>query len=141
VAVTKLSLLEFNAVDFNWFLRRTAAFARLQNLSESRLNFSYDIIESNQVFRKLTNSQRTMLEIILSQRDVKAGQVIWEAGDKCSAAVIIDKGQFGLKDSKIPLSQVPAAATSGSSTPPQTVSRKHRPSYNVRAPSDAHSSV
>lgn len=132
VAVTKLSLLEFNAVDFNWFLRRTAAFARLQKLSESRLNFSYDIIESNQVFRKLTNSQRTMLEIILSQREVKAGQVIWEAGDKCSAAVIIDKGQFGLKDPKPSLSQAPvSAATSESSTPPQTVSRKHRPSYNV----------
>lgn len=129
LAVTKLSLLEFNAVDFNWFLRRTAAYARLQKLAESRLNFSCDIIESNQVFRKLTNSQRTMLEIILSQREVKAGQVLWEVGDKCTAAVIVDKGQFQLKDSKMTLSQAPA--TSAPSTPPQAVTRKHRPSYNV----------
>lgn len=130
MALTKLSLLEFNAMDFNWFLRRTAAFPRLKKLAESRLNFSYDIIESNQVFRKLTSSQRTMLEIILNQKDVAAGQVVWEAGDKCSSAVIIDKGQFQLKDPKAasPSSSVPVATPATT----QTVSRKHRPSFNVR---------
>lgn len=129
MAITKLSLLEFNAMDFNWFLRRTAAFSRLKKLSESRLNFSYDIIESNQVFRKLTNTQRTMLEIILSQREVAEGQVLWEVGDKCSSAVIIDKGQFQLKDPKA----APSSPSPVTAAPPQTVTRKHRPSYNVRA--------
>lgn len=160
VAVTKLSLLQFNAVDFNWFLRRTAAYARIQRLSESRLNLSHDLIDSSQVFRRLTPSQRTMLEIILKQRDVADGQVLWDVGDKCNFALIIDRGQFVLRSSAAPPPSsssigispvINGVAVSNSSNsgvngmsgtvslpalaaPPttQVVSRKHRPSVNVR---------
>ncbi|GMF47428.1 unnamed protein product [Phytophthora fragariaefolia] len=97
IASTKLSLLEFNALDFNWFLRRTSSFERIQQLAQSRLYFSYDIVESNQVFRRLTEAQRTALEIILRPRDVTEGQVLWNIGDRCSSAVIVDKGHFLLK--------------------------------------------
>ncbi|DAZ95077.1 TPA: hypothetical protein N0F65_002971 [Lagenidium giganteum] len=132
VAVTKLSLLEFNAVDFNWFLRRTSAYARIQKLSESRLNFSYDIIEANQVFRKLTPSQRTMLEIVLNQKEVKAGQVVWGAGEKCTHAIIIDKGQFVLK---WPRPTTPDGSQAPS-TPPSSGRRSARNSSNRILPLD-----
>ncbi|TMW67334.1 hypothetical protein Poli38472_012450 [Pythium oligandrum] len=138
VAVTKLSLLEFDAVDFNWFLRHTPAFSRIQRLAQSRLNFSYHIVEANQVFRRITTAQRTHLEIILNQREVSEGQILWDAGDKCSVAVIIDKGQFTLKHPKAPgtptTSVVPRPASPSTSIP--LVNRKHRGSGNRIMPLD-----
>lgn len=131
VAVTRLSLLEFNAVDFNWFLRRTAAFARIQKLSESRLNFSYDTLEANQVFRKLAPTQRTMLEIILNQREVHEGQVIWEVGDKCDTAVIVDKAQLSLSYA-FDHSPVQPDCLPPQPAPQGIISRKRRSSNNVR---------
>ncbi|RLN59361.1 hypothetical protein BBJ28_00005341 [Nothophytophthora sp. Chile5] len=138
VAVTKLSLLEFNALDFNWFLRRTAAFAGIQQLAQSRLYFSYDIVESNQVFRRLTPGQRTALEIILRPRDVTEGQVLWDTGDKCATAIIVDKGQFALKFAAVAGSATPPRSGSGSgsrsrpSSPGQGLSLKPRKMLNVR---------
>jgi hypothetical protein len=142
VAVTKLSLLEFNALDFNWFLRRTSSFERIQQLAQSRLYFSYDIVESNQVFRRLTSAQRTALEIILRPRVVTEGQVIWSVGDKCSSAVIVDKGQYLLKIMPATAagtgsSPVRSGSTSGSSrsrpsSPGQTILLIARKSLNVR---------
>ncbi|KUF91292.1 cGMP-dependent 3' [Phytophthora nicotianae] len=138
VASTKLSLLEFNALDFNWFLRRTSSFERIQQLAQSRLYFSYDIVESNQVFRRLTSAQRTALEIILRPRDVTEGQVLWSAGDKCCSAVIIDKGQFLLKIAPVssgsPVRSNSASGPSRSrpSSPGQTLSLIARKSLNVR---------
>ncbi|OWY96130.1 CGMP-dependent 3',5'-cGMP phosphodiesterase [Phytophthora megakarya] len=140
VASTKLSLLEFNALDFNWFLRRTSSFERIQQLAQSRLYFSYDIVESNQVFRRLTSAQRTALEIILRPRDVTEGQVLWNIGDKCSSAVIVDKGQFLLKiapassSSNSPGRGGSASTPSRSrpSSPGQTLSLITRKSFNVR---------
>ncbi|POM63025.1 CGMP-dependent 3',5'-cGMP phosphodiesterase [Phytophthora palmivora] len=144
VASTKLSLLEFNALDFNWFLRRTSSFERIQQLAQSRLYFSYDIVESNQVFRRLTSAQRTALEIILRPRDVTEGQVLWNIGDKCSSAVIVDKGQFLLKI--VPISTTSSSPTrSGSasapsrsrpSSPGQTLSLITRKSLNRIIPMD-----
>jgi CRP-like cAMP-binding protein len=142
VAVTKLSLLEFNALDFNWFLRRTSSFERIQQLAQSRLYFSYDIVESNQVFRRLTSAQRTALEIILRPRVVTEGQVIWSVGDKCSSAVIVDKGQYLLKIMPATAagtgsSPVRSGSTSGPSrsrpsSPGQTILLIARKSLNVR---------
>ncbi|KAF4321008.1 hypothetical protein BBO99_00005237 [Phytophthora kernoviae] len=147
VASTKLSLLEFNALDFNWFLRRTSAFERIQQLAQSRLYFSYDLMESNKVFRRLTTAQSTALEIILRPRDVTEGQVIWNIGDKCSSAVIVDKGQFVLKFAPIPNgsnsrgnSPTKNASASGTrsrpSSPSQTISLIHRKSANRIIPMD-----
>lgn len=137
VAVTKLSLLEFNAVDFNWFLRHTPVFSRIQRLAQSRLHFSFDIIEANQVFRKLTLSQRTCLEILLNQKEVGEGQVLWEAGDRCSGAIIIDKGQFVLKHPKLPGTGTGTVAPRPASpSTPQIVTRKHRGSGNRILPLD-----
>ncbi|KAH7461881.1 hypothetical protein PRIC1_006040 [Phytophthora ramorum] len=144
VASTKLSLLEFNALDFNWFLRRTSSFERIQQLAQSRLYFSYDIVESNQVFRRLTSAQRTALEIILRPRDVTEGQVLWSMGDKCSSAVIVDKGQFLLKIAPVaPVSSSPTRSGSGSgpsrsrpASPGQTISLMSRKSLNRIIPMD-----
>ncbi|ETL98233.1 hypothetical protein L917_04657 [Phytophthora nicotianae] len=142
VASTKLSLLEFNALDFNWFLRRTSSFERIQQLAQSRLYFSYDIVESNQVFRRLTSAQRTALEIILRPRDVTEGQVLWSAGDKCCSAVIIDKGQFLLKIAPVssgsPVRNNSASGPSRSrpSSPGQTLSLIARKSLNRVIPMD-----
>ncbi|KAL3662879.1 hypothetical protein V7S43_012280 [Phytophthora oleae] len=144
VACTKLSLLEFNALDFNWFLRRTSSFERIQQLAQSRLYFSYDIVESNQVFRRLTSAQRTALEIILRPRDVTEGQVLWSIGDKCSSAVIVDKGQFLLKiapESTVTSSPVRSSSLSGPSrsrpsSPGQTISLMTRKSLNRIIPMD-----
>ncbi|EEY69474.1 cGMP-dependent 3',5'-cGMP phosphodiesterase, putative [Phytophthora infestans T30-4] len=144
VASTKLSLLEFNALDFNWFLRRTSSFERIQQLAQSRLYFSYDIVESNQVFRRLTSAQRTALEIILRPRDVTEGQILWSLGDKCSSAVIVDKGQFLLKiapvssTSSSPVRNNSASGPSRSrpSSPGQTLSLITRKSLNRVIPMD-----
>jgi CRP-like cAMP-binding protein len=100
MAMSKLSLLEFNAVDFNWFLRHTIAYPRIQRLAESRLNFYSDTLESNSVFQKLTTTQRTMLEISLIQKEIHPGQILWTQNDKVCFALIIDKGEFCLKFSK-----------------------------------------
>ncbi|KAG2867676.1 hypothetical protein JG687_00003273 [Phytophthora cactorum] len=144
VASTKLSLLEFNGLDFNWFLRRTSSFERIQQLAQSRLYFSYDIVESNQVFRRLTSAQRTALEIILRPRDVTEGQVLWSMGDKCSSAVIVDKGKFLLKIAPVSsASSSPVRSNSASgpsrsrpSSPGQTLSLITRKSLNRVIPMD-----
>ncbi|KAG6583096.1 CGMP-dependent 3',5'-cGMP phosphodiesterase [Phytophthora cinnamomi] len=146
IASTKLSLLEFNALDFNWFLRRTSSFERIQQLAQSRLYFSYDIVESNRVFRRLTQAQRTALEIILRPRDVTEGQVLWSIGDRCSSAVIVDKGHFMLKISPSgstnngtsPIRNPPGSGQSRSrpSSPGQTLSLIARKSLNRIIPMD-----
>ncbi|KAE8913820.1 hypothetical protein PF005_g11948 [Phytophthora fragariae] len=146
IASTKLSLLEFNALDFNWFLRRTSSFERIQQLAQSRLYFSYDIVESNQVFRRLTQAQRTALEIILRPRDVTEGQVLWSIGDRCSSAVIVDKGHFLLKiapsagtaNGTSPIRNPSSSGLSRSrpSSPGQTLSLITRKSLNRIIPMD-----
>ncbi|KAJ0397474.1 hypothetical protein P43SY_006158 [Pythium insidiosum] len=139
MAMTKLSLLEFNAVDFHWFLRHTHVASKIQKLAQSRLCFSYDIIEMNQVFRKLTPTQRTHLEILLNQKDVQDGQVLWEAGGRCSTAVIIDKGQFTLKyprSAQASQSARPSSPSSSLIPQAQLVTRKHRGSGNRIVPLD-----
>ncbi|EGZ11691.1 hypothetical protein PHYSODRAFT_515964 [Phytophthora sojae] len=146
IASTKLSLLEFNALDFNWFLRRTSSFERIQQLAQSRLYFSYDIVESNQVFRRLTQAQRTALEIILRPRDVTEGQVLWSIGNRCSSAVIVDKGHFLLKiapsagttNGPSPIRNASSAGPSRSrpNSPGQTLSLIARKSLNRIIPMD-----
>lgn len=97
VAKYKVSMLEFNAAEFNWFLQKTAAFGRMKKLIQARAHSSYTLLQSNRVFCKFTATQRTRFEILLVQKEVVKDQVLWNAGDICTCAYIIDKGQFRLR--------------------------------------------
>nr|CCA16680.1 cGMPdependent 3' putative [Albugo laibachii Nc14] len=97
VAKYKVSVLEFNATEFNWFLQKTTAFERMKKLIQARLHSSYTLLQSNRILCKFTPTQRTRFEILLVQKEVVKDQVLWNAGDPCTCAFLIDKGQFRLR--------------------------------------------
>ncbi|RHY33488.1 hypothetical protein DYB32_001605 [Aphanomyces invadans] len=97
IASSTLSLLQFNAADFNWFLRGTAVFERMQKLIDTRHNFAWDTIGDNSFFQKLTEMQRTQLELIISKWEVRQHYAVWHRDEACDIAVWIASGEFVLK--------------------------------------------
>jgi hypothetical protein len=97
VASSELILLTINAVDFNWFLRESATYERLEKLIHTRHDFAWDAISSNSVFCKLTELQRTQLELILTKWDIAKNYEVWHADEACDIGVFIAKGEFVLK--------------------------------------------
>ncbi|ETV80522.1 hypothetical protein H257_06784 [Aphanomyces astaci] len=141
MANSTLSLLQFNAVDFNWFLRGTAVFERIQKLIDTRHNFAWDTIGDNSFFQKLTEMQRTQLELIVTRWEVRQNYVVWHPDEACDIAVWVATGEFVLKTWAKP----PAAENTHSEPGAETVHtatplRKRKGSINRVLPIDALSS-
>ncbi|CAK4589622.1 unnamed protein product [Aphanomyces euteiches] len=138
VASSTLSLLQFNAIDFNWFLRGTAVYERLQKLIATRHSFAWDTIGGNSFFHKLTELQRTQLELIVSKWEVSANYAVWHADEACDIAVWVARGEFVLKSTTATPSTNGKATEGGASeeTVPRTAPRKRKGSMNRVLPID-----
>ncbi|OQS00888.1 cGMP-dependent 3',5'-cGMP phosphodiesterase [Achlya hypogyna] len=132
IASSTLSLLEFNAADINWFLRGTTVFGRIQKLVETRHSFAWDSIAENGIFVKLTEMQRTQLELTLFKWTVDENFVIWNADEACDIAVFVADGEFVMKTwNKV------TPPTVDTVTEPRGLPRKRKGSVNRVVPIDS----
>ena len=94
IAQSSLHLLEFNACDFTWILEHTDVPSRIRQLTESRNNYVWDTLMRNSVFKTLSTSQKTQLELALRKVEYRAGDRVWSQGDPCEYAVFVEDGNF-----------------------------------------------
>ncbi|KDO29025.1 hypothetical protein SPRG_06080 [Saprolegnia parasitica CBS 223.65] len=135
IAASSLCLLEFNAADINWFLQDTSVFERIQKLVETRHNFAWDTIAENSIFTKLTQIQRTQLELTLGKWNVPENFIVWNTDEACDIAVFVADGEFVMKTWTKPTS----ASSSEGNTPtePRGPPRKRKGSVNRVVPIDS----
>eukprot|EP01006_Ploeotia_vitrea_P034141 TRINITY_DN65715_c3_g15_i1.p1 TRINITY_DN65715_c3_g15~~TRINITY_DN65715_c3_g15_i1.p1 ORF type:complete len:944 (+),score=511.27 TRINITY_DN65715_c3_g15_i1:53-2884(+) len=91
---TECHLVQFNKEQFMLLVQGTDAIDRLKHLGIMQTEESWQVISSNTVLGKLSSSQKTYLQSILHKRDLKRGEVLWEAGEEAKMAVIVQSGLF-----------------------------------------------
>lgn len=81
VAKTDVELIAIDRNDFLALLRGTRIPERLMRLARVREEGTWDLFEKNSVLSLLSSGQKTQLQSLLHPTDVRAGEVLWRAGE------------------------------------------------------------
>ena len=93
-AVTPVEVIQFSKDEFLYIVRHTDAIQRLQQLGVIQRSPSWQAISANSSLSQLSSAQKTYLQSLFIHRIVRAGEVIWQAGETATEAVLIADGQF-----------------------------------------------
>lgn len=92
IAQTDATLVAIGRYEFLYLLRGTNVPERLVRLARTREERAWEVIEKNSALRGLTSAQKTQLQSYLGARAVRAGEVLWHAGEGAEAAFLLDDG-------------------------------------------------
>jgi len=93
-AITPVEVLQFTKNEFLHLVRRTNAIERLRQLGIIQRTQSWQVISSNSVLAKLTSSQKTYLQSIFQQKEIKTNDTIWQQDEEATEAVLVAGGKF-----------------------------------------------
>jgi CRP-like cAMP-binding protein/phosphoribosyl 1,2-cyclic phosphodiesterase len=96
IAESDAVLVQLDRYDFHYLLRGTGIPNRLVRLARMRDERSWEVFEKNSVLRALTSAQKTALQSFLTTSPVRAGEVLWRAGDPAECAYVVDEGAIAL---------------------------------------------
>ena len=93
-ALTPVEVIQFSKQEFLYIVRHTDAITRLQQLGVIQRSPSWQVITANSSLSQLSSAQKTYLQSLFIHRVVVAGELIWQAGETATEAVLIADGQF-----------------------------------------------
>ena len=111
-AVTDVTLLEINKYDFKWIFsyQPDSAVARLgpleliKNLSEIRKAKLAEFINENKTIARMTESQKSFLNMYIKEKQVKSKDVLWRVGEIPQFCFLIKSGKYQMR---APFNSVP----------------------------------
>lgn len=96
-ARSKLEVLTLGRYDFLCFLSGTQLLPLFRRVARNRFYKAEDLVELNPRLCELTSYQRSQLMAILSPRDLKPEEVLYQRGDRLSHYYIVAKGELRLE--------------------------------------------
>ena len=93
-AVTRVAALAIDKYDFLAFLRGTRKVEAILRLAQNRSLPSWDLLDTNLVFRMMTDSQKTGLQSLLEAQIVSEGKTLWAGGG--TEAWLLDSAEVTL---------------------------------------------
>ena len=97
IARTEVEMMTLDRHGFLYLLRGTDIARRLVRLARAREERSWELLEHNSALRQLSGPQKTQLQSYLEITPIKAGELLWNAGDAVQAAYLIDQGEIVLE--------------------------------------------
>ncbi|MBL9027874.1 MAG: cAMP/cGMP-dependent 3',5'-cyclic-AMP/GMP phosphodiesterase [Myxococcales bacterium] len=97
VARTPVELLTLDRHAFLYLLRGTDIPMRLVRLARAREARTIELFSLNSALRQLSGPQKTQLQTYVDRVEIKAGDVLWKAGDPVEAAFVLDEGHIRLE--------------------------------------------
>lgn len=94
-ASTNVSLITFSRSDFLCIVRSTDLYSQVMRNMESKLEDSYDIINKNSVFKRMSDKQKAQLQRTFSLRVFKVGQTVFDPSyEEPGSCVLIKSGKL-----------------------------------------------
>ena len=112
-AMTDVLLLEIKSHDFKWifdyqsqqgFSYGLSPLMLMKNLSEMRKAKTAEFINANKTIGKMTENQKCLLNMFISEQVIKKDEVIWKKGDTPEFCFIVKNGKYQMK---APANRVP----------------------------------
>ncbi|EGR27820.1 hypothetical protein IMG5_188460 [Ichthyophthirius multifiliis] len=102
-AVTQLTLLTLEKHDFKFIFGDCRGgdgpvIKKFMNLTHARQSNALYTMYRNSVFNEMAQSQKTQLEMIMNEENVKKGQIMWKVGEQANFAFVIKEGNFQFID-------------------------------------------
>ena len=90
---TNVTLISFSRADFLCIVRSTDLYSQVMRVMESKLEDSYDIINKNSVFKRMSDKQKAQLQRTFTLRVFKAGMTVYDpAVDEPGSCMLIKSG-------------------------------------------------
>lgn len=99
VADVEVTTFEVDRYAFDYLVMHDSRLKiRMTNLIKARSDGSWAAISQNQLLNRLTSSQKTQLQALLTGRILRKGDVVWAKGEPVKIGVIISKGLFKFQE-------------------------------------------